>query len=357
MKKIAGISILIFAGIVFIFSSVRELTNSFFELRRKPSSLQQWWGSDKGGTGDLYGFTCLPQFAVGDTSVLRKPTCNDAQKTYNIYAQTDSYTEEIFTHPDYFCGAAKCVYAFTNTGDVLPVYLDKTKKNIVMIECVERNIRKNFIDTNYLTRFIKISTEKINDTKAAEKAHNFHFHFDIKNLDGNYETNIWDYLFLRPIKQLKAKMTFDLFNRTYVDALVSPDGKYLLYQPTVDTAFLESSYKPIADKELKKMVTALNVAYDHFRRLGFDEVYLSIIPNPGSILYPNYKRLQYNQLIPRLENDPSLKLKVFDIYQVFKNSPEKDKLYQRSDTHWTRFGAMVWLNEFNRQMAETNNTK
>jgi hypothetical protein len=353
MKKIAGISILLFAGIVFIFSSVRELTTSFFEFRNKPEFHQKWWGTDKGGTGDLYGFTSLPQFAVGDTSILQKPACNDIKKTYNIYAQTDSYTEEVFTHPDYFCGAAKCVYAFTNTGDVLPVYLDKTRKNIIMIECVERNIRKQFIDTNYLTRFIKISKEKINDTKAAEKAHNFHFHFDIKNLDGNYETNIWDFKLLRPLKQLKAKLTLNIFNRTYVDALISPDGKYLLYQPTVDTAFLESSYKPVTNKELKNMVTALNVAYDHFRRLGFDEVYLSIIPNPASILYPDYNGLKYNQLIPRLQKDPALKLKVFDIYQVFKNSSEKDKLYQHADTHWTRYGTSIWLNELNKTLAAT----
>ena len=351
MKKIAGISILIIAGIVFIFSSVRELTNSFFEVRRKPSSLQQWWGSDKGGTGDLYGFTSLPQFAVADTSVLKKPDCNGAIKNYNIYALTDSYTEEIFAHPDYFCGADKCGQAFSNVGDILPVYLDKTKKNIVMIECVERNVRTNLTDTNYLTRFIRILKEKPSETKAAPKADNFHFHFDIKNLDGNYETNIWDYNFLRPLKQLKAKMTFNLFNRTYVDALVSPDGKYLFYQPTVDTSFLQSSYRPINDQELKKIVTALNVAYAHFKNLGFDEVYLSIVPNPVTILYPDYEGLKYNELIPRLENDPSLKLKVFDIYQVFKNSSEKDKLYQHSDTHWTRFGATIWLNNLNSKLS------
>ncbi|MDB5003965.1 MAG: hypothetical protein JWQ34_2190 [Mucilaginibacter sp.] len=351
MKKIVGISILIFASIIFIVSAVSELTNSFFELRRKPSALKHWWGSDKGGTGDLYGFTCLPQFNVQDTSVLRKPDCSGAIKSYNIYALTDSYTEDIFKHPDYFCGAGKCGYAFSNNGDVLPVYLDRTKKNIVMIECVERNVRTSLADTSYLTRFITVSEKKINETKAAERAHNFHFHFNIKNLDGDYETNIWDYRFLRPLKQLKAKLTFNWFNRTYVDALVSPDGKYLLYQSTVDTSFLQSSYRPIGDTELKAIITTLNKVYDHYRRLGFDEVYLSIIPNPATILYPNYKGLKYNLLIPKLENDPSLKLKVFDIYQLFKNSPEKNKLYQHSDTHWTRFGSMVWLNEFNRKMA------
>jgi hypothetical protein len=354
MKKIIGIFILVFASIVFIVSAVSELTNSFFWLRSKGSLHEKWWGSDKGTTGDLYGFTCLPQFCISDTSMLRKPDCSSTAKSYNIYALTDSYTEDIFKHPDYFCGANKCGYAFANNGDVLPVHLDTTQRNIVMIECVERNVRTSLADSSHLTGFLTISKEKINETKAAEKAHDFHFHFNIKNLDGDYETNLWDYRFLRPLKQLKSKMTFNLFNRTYVDALVSPDGKYLLYQPTIDTSFIQSSYRSIEDKELKAIITSLNIAYDHYKRLGFDEVYLSIIPNPTTILYPSYHGLKYNQLIPRLQNDPRLKLKIFDIYEVFRKSSEKDKLYQRSDTHWTRFGSMVWLNEFNKKMASAH---
>jgi hypothetical protein len=351
MKKIFGISIIVFASVVFIVSAVSQLTNSFFELRSKGSPLKKWWSSDKGGTGDLYGFTCLPQFCVSDTSKLRKPDCNGAVKTYNIYALTDSYTEDIFKHAEYFCGATKCGYAFSNTGDVLPVHLDTTQRNIVMIECVERNVRTSLADSAHLTGFITISSQKINEVKAAENAHNLHFNFNIKNLDGDYETNLWDYQFLRPLKQLKAKLTFNVFNRTYVDALVSPDGKYLLYQPTVDTSFIQSSYRPIEEKELKTIIRNLNLAYDHYKLLGFDDVYLSIIPNPATILYPNYHGLKYNQLIPRLQNNSTLKLKVFDIYNVFRKSSDKDKLYQRSDTHWTRFGSMVWLNEFNRKMA------
>jgi hypothetical protein len=351
MRRIIGIVILVFASIVFIMSAVGDITNGFFELRRNATLENKWWSSDKGGTGDLYGFTCLPQFAVSDTSVLKQPDCTGAVKNYNIYALTDSYTIDIFRQPSYFCGANKVGYAFSNRHDVLPVYLDKTQLNIVMIECVERNVRTALADTAHLKEFITILKEPISETKATEEAHGFRFNFNIKNLDGDYETNIWDYRFLRPLKQFKAKMTYDLFNRTYVDAFVSPDGKYLLYQPTVDTAYTESSYRPIDTKELNTIVNTLNLAYAHYKKLGFDDVYLSIIPNSATILYPNYRGQKYNQLIPKIQNHPNLKLKVFDIYNVFKNSPDKDKLFQRADTHWTRFGSMVWLNEFNRKMA------
>jgi hypothetical protein len=351
MRRIIGITILVFASIVFLVSAVGEFTSFFFELRRNPAALNKWWGSDKGGAGDLYGFTSLPQFCVSDTSVIKAPDCTGAVKSYSIYARTDSYTEDIFKQPEYFCGAKTVGYAFANKHDVLPVYLDKTHRNIVMIECVERGVRTALADSDRLKGFITILKEPISETKAAEEAHGFRFSFNIKNLDGDYETNLWDYRFLRPLKQFKAKMTFDLFNRTYVDAYVSPDGKYLLYQPTVDTSYVESSYRPIDDKELNAIVASLNAAYSHYKALGFDDVYLSIIPNPTTVLYPNYRGLKYNRLIPKIQSHPALKLKVFDIYDVFTKSPDKDKLYQRSDTHWTRFASMVWLNEFNRKMA------
>ena len=351
MRRTIGIIILVIASVVFLVSAVGDLTNAFFEARRNSLNINKWWGSDKGGMGDLYGFTSLPQFCVTDTSKLEQPDCSGTKKTYNIYALTDSYTEDIFKNPSYFCGGEKVGYAFSNRHDVLPVYLDKTKRNIVMIECVERNVRTALADSAHLKGFITILKDSQNEAKAVEKAHGFRFSFNIKNLDGDYETNIWDYRFLRPLKQLKAKMTFDMFNRTYVDAFVSPDKKYLLYQPTVDTSFVQSSYKPIDQKELTNIIASLNAAYNYYKGLGFDDVYLSIIPNPTAVLYPNYKGLSYNQLIPKIQNHPALKLKVFDIYNVFLNSADKDKLYQRSDTHWTRFGSMVWLNEFNRKMT------
>jgi hypothetical protein len=351
MRRKTGIIILVVASVVFLVSAVGELTTSFFELRSSPAALGSWWGSDKGGKGDLYGFTSLPQFCVSDTSRLTQPDCDSTEKTYNLYALTDSYTVDVLRNPSYFCGAENVGYAYANKHDVLPVYLDKTKRNIVLIECVERNVRSVLADSVHLKGFITILKDRQNEAKAVENAHGFHFSFNIKNLDGDYETNIWDYRFLRPLKQFKAKLTFDMFNRTYVDALVSPDKKYLLYQPTVDTSFVQSSYRPIGEQEVANIISALNSAYNYYKGLGFDDVYLSIIPNPTTVLYPDYNGLGYNQLIPKIQNHPKLRLKVFDIYSVFADSPDRDKLYQRADTHWTRFGSMVWLNEFNRKMS------
>ncbi len=356
MRRIVGIFVLVFAILIFIVSAVSEFTFFFLNIRSTPKALNSWWGSDKGGSGDLYGITSLPQFRNSNSPNkkynLKASICQAKTKSYNIYALADSYTDYIFDNPINFCGANKSDY--TPYRETLPVYLDKTKKNIIVIECVERDVRTNLADTSHLLNFISISKERLKELKPGESRHHFHFNFKIKNADADYESNLWDYRFLRPLKELKAEMNFKWFNRTYPGAVVSPDGKYLLYQNTVDTALTQCSYRPVSDQEIKKLVLGLNKVYDHYKRIGFDEIYLSVIPNPVTILYPNYKGFHYNQLIPRLESEPSLKLKVFDSYWLFKNNPEKDRIYQRADTHWTKFGSQLWLNEFNKVLSHQN---
>ncbi len=355
MRRIIGLWVLVFAVFIFIISAVSEFTFFFFQLRLSPKALNSWWGSDKGGSGDLYGLTSLPQFRNTNPAekqyAVKAPNCTADAKSYNIYALSDSYTEGIFSNPKNFCGADQSDFVSFSNRNILPVYLEKTKKNILVIECVERDVRTNLANTDYLLHFLQISKEKLNDEPAGGNKHRFHFNFKIKNADADYESNLWDYRFLRPLKKLKAKMYFNWFNRTYRDAVVSPDGKYLLYEPTVDTASVHCSYRPISNQEINGLINGLNQVYDHYKKAGFEEIYLSIIPNPVTVLYPDYKGLQYNQLIPKIENDPYLKLKVFDTYRLFKNSAEKDKIYQRADTHWTAFGSQLWLDEFNKQLA------
>jgi hypothetical protein len=357
MRRIIGISILVFASLIFIISAVSKFTFFLFRIRSTPFALEHWWGSDKGGSGDLYGITSLPQFrniSEAEKEYHAKPIkCNEKTDSYNIYGLADSYTEHIFENPKNFCGASKSDYTVYTAGTT-PIYLDKTKKNIFVIECVERDVRTSLADTSHLLKAFSISKEKLDEPAPGESKHHFHFNFKIKNTDADYETNLWDYRVLRPLKELKSKMNFNWFNRTYPDAVLSPDGKYLLYKNTVDTSVTQCSYRPISDAEIKKLVTGFNKVYDHYKQAGFDEIYLSIIPNPTTILYPEYKGFKYNQLIPKLESEPSLKLKVFDSYQLFKNSPDKDKIYQHSDTHWTKFGRQLWLNEFNTVLSSSN---
>ena len=70
-----------------------------------------------------------------------------------------------------------------------------------------------------------------------------------------------------------------------------------------------------------------------------------ILKNPVSILYPDYNGWKYNPLITRLQNSPALQMQIIDIYSTSKNS--NLQVYERSDSHWNRDGAFIWLNQFN----------
>ncbi len=72
--------------------------------------------------------------------------------------------------------------------------------------------------------------------------------------------------------------------------------------------------------------------------MGFNEVYLSIIPNKVSILAPNLG--DYNYVLERIQQHPDLKAKYLDIYSIFKK--QSQKVYSKSDTHWNCNGSSIW---------------
>lgn len=353
-RKILGYIVLFAAIAVFVISSVDDLTRV---LAQKKYDTKSWWGSDKYIYGDLYGMSYLPQFKIpgekGGKIIGHDDRCQAIPKTFNIYATSDSYTWDLFKDPANFCGADKSGYAASNFRDVLSIHLDSSKKNILVIETTERNVWTLLTDTAYLLHFVQPLKpgETPNNEASAEERKKFHFKFNMKDADANFEFNLWDYRFLTPLKQLKARLTFNWFNRANPDVIVSPDKKYLLYEHTVDTAYTESSFKPFNNQKANDMVTGLNLVYDHYKKLGFYDVYLSVIPNPVTILYPRYKDLSYNQLIPKLQDNPALKLKVFDSYHLFL-AHRNLQLFSRSDTHWTSVGEKLWLSAFNQQLQK-----
>jgi hypothetical protein len=358
MKKIIAYSVLILSATILIICAVDHFTKTISNLRKTPEAFNSWWGSDRYEYGDLYGFTYLPQFRLaepaGSDDIVPKWPCSIRSKSFNIYGLSDSYTFNVFKTPVSFCGADKIGFAASNFKDVLPFTMDHSKKNYLIIETVERNARALFADSAYLVRFIQPvnGNQPATDLNTAENRKKFRFNFNINRHEGNYEFNLWDYRLFTPLKEWKAKVNYEFFGRINPDAVVSPDGKFLLLHTTIDTAFKESSYKPIEDKEVQQIVANLNNAYAHYKQAGFDEIYLSIIPNPTTILYPRYHQFTYNNLITKVQKHPELKLRVFDCYGLFKSYVNKEELYRQSDTHWTSVGRDLWLKTFNKLLAK-----
>ena len=97
--------------------------------------------------------------------------------------------------------------------------------------------------------------------------------------------------------------------------------------------------------EVDTMVAGLNQVYAHYRKVGFAEVYLAIMPNPVSVLEPQLGG-HYNELIPRLQKNPNLKMPVIDVYGKLQHL-RRQRIYQISDTHWNKIGVLAGIAQIN----------
>ena len=148
---------------------------------------------------------------------------------------------------------------------------------------------------------------------------------------------------------MKADINYNLLGVLDKGVSLSTDHRRLYYNETIDTSTYFSSFKSITGSEIDSIVDRLNRIYAQAQTAGFQRVYLSIIPNPVSLLDPHFKGLAYNGQVERIQNAAGLKMHCINVMPVF--SKLKDSAYERSDTHWTPYGAQVWLDQFNKELS------
>ena len=149
-----------------------------------------------------------------------------------------------------------------------------------------------------------------------------------------------------PLFECKAALNYYVFNRASGDVVISKDRNMLFLKKTVGFEETGSSYAPIPPGQITQLVNNFNLISGYYRKSGFADVYLSIIPNPATIAQPQ----GYNDFIPLLQNDPRLHMKVIDIYSVFKNNP--GEWYLPGDTHWYNKGKQAWLDVVNNVLVK-----
>ena len=91
------------------------------------------------------------------------------------------------------------------------------------------------------------------------------------------------------------------------------------------------------------MFTNLNTISKELKQIGFDDVYISIIPNAASIYKTNY--LPYNHLIERIQNDSAVHFKFIELYKPFIQ--QQHSVFLCNDSHWNELGKMIWLLQVN----------
>jgi hypothetical protein len=294
--------------------------------------------------GDLYQFTYLKKFGKTGWFPLFKPNPCPKPKNIDLYTLNDSYLQGRFD-ASAFCGVRQLTQAYWDGGAPY-IQLDSQKTNILIIESVERYIRIRGNNLGWMKHFNFGQPPQFappNPILASFNAEILAKHFFNPHINQNLEFNLFDYKTFTPLWEMRASLTYQCFNRVPPVVTVVAHGTHLVLTETVDAKQRLASNFPILEDELTILVRTLNEIYNFYREKGFKEVYLSVIPNPVHIVDTQFP---YNQLIPKIQNHPDLKMPVIDIYKIFKQNPTG--VFAPNETHWTNRGMQLWIDEVNR---------
>ena len=90
--------------------------------------------------------------------------------------------------------------------------------------------------------------------------------------------------------------------------------------------------------------SCIQALFDRAVNLGFDEVYLSVIPNKSSLLIKDDPA--YNHLIERIEGHPELQIPLISVWKAFT----EQNYYQKGDSHWNCAGQKIWVDAVNERL-------
>ena len=320
----------------------------------KRSALTGWFGIHHSDAGDLVSMGYLDdveRFRENNDYHFTKPEGDSGSRKIDLYIYGDSYLEPI---PGYAFGPINRYHFARRSYNDLNYSLDPDKKNILVIEYAERFARGEFHNFNIYDHVKKKPADKVflwRTDNPIVYAKILGFEIFGHEVNPNLEFNVFGYRFWDRVKLTKASLTYQLFQRAMGDVVVSDDGDRLFLKQTVIPDDLLSSYKPLDQKEILQMIDNINAVYDHYKAEGFDEVYLSLIPNPVTILQPEH----YNGLIPQLQKPGVLKvMQMIDVYGPYTKSPHPGTLYRIGDTHWSNNGVQLWLQAVNAELKKQN---
>ncbi len=284
--------------------------------------------------GDLYRMSALPQFREPAPVCPPANRDTDTARTH-LYILGDSFSEEQRLSQDDF----RVSYYRRAKWDTPPlrVQLDPSRRNVLLIESIERHFRGHFVRP---VREVVVVRDTITSPAPALTVwqrfkEDIHWSDVEERLASALFSQEWAFWF----KEQKARLTLDWFNRASVNVSLSKNDQHIFLNSDTDAATPLSSFSELSDREVNAVVDSINATADYYKQLGFDEVYLSIIPNKVTIV--ESKRDVYNQLIPRIQNHPNLRVPTINVYDAYKRAAVSP--YLIGDTHWTCAGRAMWL--------------
>lgn len=335
MKIVRGL-ILLVVGLVWIAGCSTTIINELYRTRLIPDDYRY---------GDLYRLSNLKEFKDPKSDcppyAVIKPK---ASKKLALYIIGDSFTEPQRVDSADF---AADFYQYAHWGTLLHLKLDTSYTNIVLLESVERTVREHFA-----TPITNIIPDTATFVVLPEETH-LMSRLDRLFASGSTEDRLTTLLFqfdpILKIKEWKGWLNYHFFSRTDPKVTVSGDGSTVAYHVDTDTTLIYSSFIPITESEIDSLVHIINTDQTSLKNMGFDQVWLSIIPNKASVLMPEYGI--YNELISRIGHHPSLSVPTLTIFSEFQKMQENP--YLKGDSHWSCAGQYLWLEKVNREILHT----
>jgi hypothetical protein len=352
MKRALAYIVLFISIVLYAISCSNTLSEKYTDLRFGGNI---WFSYDKFRYGDLFGISFLP----GYKHELAKEPAYVKKKKYNIpkaidlYLINDSYVGFHLAVDSNFYGISKIKHKDWFDSIPIETVLDTSKINVLLFEVSERYFRyiSDSITLKKQVVVMKNTTSARTEIQNMEPRHTgffedmFSYIFN-KQTNENLEFNAFDYHFITPLRELKAEINYKFFNRVSKEVVVSDHNDNLYFAATIDTSEKSSSFNYLPKEEVTSTIAWLNASYKYYKKLGFDEVYFTIVPNPVSVLCPD--RSKYNHLIPIITHDSSLRMPMIDLFDIFRNYPTP--VYFKSDTHWNDDGFTIWLNLFHERL-------
>ncbi|UBM60103.1 hypothetical protein LAG90_05540 [Marinilongibacter aquaticus] len=290
--------------------------------------------------GDLYRMSNLKQFKA------LKEDCNtlkvQATPHTHLYLAGDSFTEEGRIEGNQFAASD---FTRFRVDQVSAFPMDKSQHNILVIETVERHFRERFAEPWKGLRLVDEENKDQIPEADSRSLWTKVWDFSLPYNEELHQSILFGYDWTMKVREWKAALNYTLFDRVDEHVKLSKNQAHLLYYLPSEPG-ISSAFEVIDNEEISNLVRNVNATYSYYKNLGFDEVYLAIIPNKTSILGQDLG--EYNRLAERIERAPDIKMPVIDAYQEFMKLGEK--AYALGDTHWSCEGQTYWVNAVNNRV-------
>jgi hypothetical protein len=294
--------------------------------------------------GDLYRLSVLPQFKEKAYECEHQRFTE--KKPINLFIIGDSFTEDPKIKLEDFPIEK---YQYVHWAKASDYQIDTSKRNVLILETVERTVEEHFSSmANNFTNQKQIESQLSFRKRLEKKTSEIEKTIVPDGIEERLAHTIFNYDFFLWFRELKATLNYKIFDRTEDEVVLSKDEKQIFYADEADASNSKSAFYYLADLKIDLFVQNINQTREKYLKAGFDEVYLSIIPNKVSILSPDLGN--YNHLIERIQSNKQLQVPFIDTYSIFTKSPQK--YYLKSDTHWTCDGREVWLQKVNSILAQ-----